>query len=270
MGDALSTLALDSFSDELQKVAQGELFHRIGQKILQGGIQKPLKMGLRALGRAGKGARSALGGTGELVDRLSHPIEGLRTGWRESSPLPALARRAKEMGYKSPQEAAALLKLDPKKYKELMAGGGEHLLALDPTAGRARSIAERLSRSGWTGAGKATKYLPVGNKGLTVGFTAMGIPGIVNAPNATPTGEGARAEMGLGEAAMGLGTLLSAGSSIGMIPATAMIMGGREVGSRLGRVIDRVRSGASVRDAVSAPSPTEAAGQLAQIQKYYG
>lgn len=277
MGDALSAIALESFSDELQKMAQGDFFRRVGQVILRRGVKPPLKAGLRLLGGIGQTTKDLLGGTGEIANRLSHPIEGMRTAWRESSPLPELTRRAKELGYDTPQAAAAALKTtDPAKYEKLMGkgwvmpGAGEHLLHVDPTAGKVRGLAERLSRSGWTGAGKATKYLPIGTKGLTVGFTAAGIPSVINAAPATPTGEGGKAEAGLAEAATGLGTLLATGGGIGIVPAMGLMMGGRAVGSRLGRVIDRVRAGASLPDAISAPSPTEAADQLAQIQKYYG
>lgn len=271
MGDPLSEQSLEAFVDELQKVsAAADVLRAAGKRIFAGGVKAPLKFGLSALGRIGQGTRTAFGGTEKLVDRVLHPIEGLRTGWMESSPLHALGQRAKEMGFRTPQEAAAALKSDPKKLKKLLAGGGEHLLGKDPSAGMVRGTAESLSRSGWTGAGRGTKYLPVGSKSLTVGFAGMGVPGVIKAQKPSPTGEGSTAEMGLGEGSMALANILSTGGGIGMVPATVGILGARAVGSRLGRVIDRMRAGAPVRQAVTAPSPTEAAEQLESIQRYYG
>jgi len=271
VGDPLSTQSLEAFADELQKMSgAADFLRQAGQKLFSGGIQKPLKMGLSGLGRIGKGTKTLLGGSEKMVNRVMHPIEGLREGWRESSPLPELARRAKEMGFGSPQAAATALKSNPKAYKKLMAGAGEHLLAPTADAGALRRTAETLSRSGWTGAGAGTKYLPVGSKSLTVGFAGMGIPGVVNAAKPSPTGEGSTAEMGLGEGAMGLANVLATGGGIGLLPATVGILGARAVGSRLGRVIDRMRAGANVRQAVNAPSPTEASEQLENVQRYYG
>jgi hypothetical protein len=132
----------------------------------------------------------------------------------------------------------------------------------------AKELAERASRSGWTGASRYTKYLPVGGKGALIGFGAAGIPGIVNAPKVTPTGEGGTFERAGG---LGLGTLgWIAGTGTGLFPSVALGFGAERVGSRLGRIVDRLRSGADIRTAVGAPSPTEAQKQLATIQHYYG
>jgi hypothetical protein len=268
VGDPLSQESLESFSEELQKMAAGEFFRRAGA-FLKSRLRHPSKMGLGAAGRIGKVSKGIFGGGDEAFKRIIHPVEGVREGWRASSPLYNMRRKAKEMGFKSVQEAAQSLKSkgDPKAYQEFL-DGGEHLLGTKPGTGRFQSLAEELSRQGWTGAGRRTKYLPVGNKGLMVGFSGMAIPDIVNAPKATPTGEGGALEQGIGELGGSLGMI--AGTGLGFVPAMGMWYGGRALSSRLGRVMDRVRSGATLKDAVMAPSPEEAASQLESIQKYYG
>lgn len=268
MGDYITAATLDAFSSELQKLAQGEVLKRFGKYLTGTVLRNPTKLSLNALGKVGRGAKGVFRGSEEAAQRVMSPIKGLKEGWRHSSPLPAMEQRAKEMGFGTAQEAASALKgTDVKKYKKLL-GGGEHLLGTPAGTGKIRATAEELSRRGWTGSGNISKYLPVGSKGLTVGFAGMGIPSIVNANKATPTGEGGALERGLGELGSAGGMIL--GSGLGIVPAMGMWYGTQRLSSRLGRVLDRLRSGASAGEAVSAPSPTEAAEQLDTIQKYYG
>lgn len=275
MGDPLSRKSLESFSDELQKLAAAGDFLRQAGKFVTSRFRNP-STPLRALGRLGKITRGVFSGGDEALRRIAHPIQGLREGWRASSPLHDLQQRATELGHGSVQEAATALKAkgDPKAYADFL-GGGEHLLGTKSGTGRIQSLAEDLSRRGWTGAGstkglgRVTKYLPVGNKSLSVGLTGMAIPDIVNAPEPTPTGEGGALETGIGELGGMLGMIAGTGK-VGLVPGAAMWYGGRKLSGRLGRVLDRVRAGSSWGDAVSAPSPEEAASQLQSIQKYYG
>jgi hypothetical protein len=60
------------------------------------------------------------------------------------------------------------------------------------------------------------------------------------------------------------------GSGKGMPAGVAAMLGLQYGGSRLGRIVDRMRAGAPMRRAISAPSPSEAAQQMGEIQKYYG
>jgi hypothetical protein len=268
VGDQLNAAMLESFSDELQKIAEGELLRRVGSFLTNKVLRNPTKLSLSAVGKVGRGTKGLFRGGEEAAKRFASPIKGLREGWRHSSPLPGIEQRAKEMGFKGVKDATQALKTtDPAKYKKLLGGGGEHLLGTAPGTGKTQALAEELSRRGWTGTGKLTKYLPVGNKGLTVGFAGMGIPSIVKSEKATPTGEGGALERGLGELGSAGGMIL--GTGLGMAPAMGLWYGAQQAGSRIGRILDRVRSGAKVRDAVSAPSPTEAADQLDSIQKYY-
>lgn len=267
MGNPLSQQSLDAFSDELQKLAQGGFLRSVG-KFITTRFRNPKKLSLGALSKIEKRT-----GTESALERLREPIKGLRRGWAMSSPLPGLESKAKELGYGSASEAAAALKGDPQKYKELFKGLlglplGEHLLGPTPGAGRVRSLAEGLSRQGWTGAGRATKYLPVGTKSLITGFSGMAIPDIVNAPKPTQTGEGAALEKGLGELGSAAGMIMGTGTRF--LPAMGLWYGGSQIGSRLGRIVDRLRAGAPLGTAVSAPSPEQAAEQLQTIQKYYG
>lgn len=269
MGDPLNEQGLDAFSDELQKLAGGATFFRRAGEILKNKLRHPSELGLRALGSIGRLSKGVFSGGDEALKRMAHPVEGLKEGWRASSPLHEMRQKAKTLGFNSVEEAAKSLqsKGNAKDYKDFMGGGGEHLLGTQPGTGRIRSIAEELSRQGWTGAGKRTKYLPVGNKAMMPGFAAMAIPDIVNAPEPTPTVGGGALETGLGELTGTLGMI--AGTGVGLAPGLGMWHVARTAGGRLGRVLDRVRGGAGFKDALTAPSPQEAEEQLQNIQQYY-
>ena len=136
---------------------------------------------------------------------------------------------------------------------------------------KVKAIAEQLSRSGWTGGGRVTKYLPLGTKGVITGFTAAEIPSIAQAAqqgSVGPTGEGGAFERGLGTAGGAAGWLM--GMPLGFLGSSGMWYGGEEAGKNVGRVIDRLRGGASLGTALTAPSPTEAREQLVNIAQNYG
>jgi hypothetical protein len=243
-------LAYDAFADELEKLAIGSILGRVGRGAL--GAGKWVGGRPKAIGK----------GLQEAGERVLHPVEGMRKGWRSLSPR---------------HEIEALKGKELKGYfrRGMLGTPGEHLkrhplgqsLTGAAREGRVKGVAEELSRRGWTGKTRATKYLPVGQKGLTVGFGGMALPDVIHAQKATPTGEGAVAEKGIGEAA-GLGGMVL-GSGLGLVPSMGLWYGAHKGGAALGRIIDRLRAGGSVGQAVRAPSPEEAARQLQTISRYY-
>jgi hypothetical protein len=117
--------------------------------------------------------------------------------------------------------------------------------------------------------GRATKYLPVGQKSMFAGFSYPAAQTVMEAKK-TPvskTMEHGVAEEGLGELA-GTGGFLAAGS-LGVAPGLGMYLATRGLGSRVGRLIDRLRGGADLRTAAYAPTQEQAMEQLENIQRYY-
>jgi hypothetical protein len=276
VGDPLNTQMLEAFADELSKMADWRSsalkgLGAAGRRI----ITAPGNLGrsiIKAPGSIGKSLSKVPGEFQELGNRFLDPVKGLSRGWAENSPTqslkvlkgPELHKLRKEL------KGAGSHFQGEKAYREESLGN-----ILKGTTkgvqegGRLRATAEELSRRGWTGQGNASKYLPVGSKGLTVGLPlALSAPDVLHAPSTTPTGEGGAFETGLGEA-LGTGGFITAGR-LGMLPGMAAYLGARHVGGGLGRVIDRLRGGASLGTAVRAPSPTEATEQLENVQRYYG
>ena len=93
---------------------------------------------------------------------------------------------------------------------------------------KVQGVADELSRRGWTGKGTgalggATKYLPVGAKGLTVGFGAMSAPTLYQAA----TGE-IPISAGVGELASNLGYVVApATKGLGMLGTLGLAEGMR-------------------------------------------
>lgn len=295
MGDSLSYETLASFYDELEKIAGPMDAVRGAAKAVWSKVrQNPVAASQKVMRHAATKAVPGEQGLQEAGRRLSKPLSGMTEGWRMSSPVYAAKSRAQRMGYSNVDDAIQGLhgkatanadelirhnKLKPemrqsfidaehKRSVDRLRGGGEHIFNPDPNAGVVKRTAERLSRAGWTGAGKRTKYLPVGMKTWVAAPPALAVPGIVNAPKPGPTSEGGGIERGLGELGMVGGLLM--GTGLKFLPATALTLGAGYVGSRLGRVLDRVRGGANAQQALMAPSPEQAASQLQDIQKYYG
>jgi hypothetical protein len=243
--------------------------------------------------------RDLAGHPNELFSRMKSGLgPALKEGWNDWAPTAKITREAKKLNFSTPAEA--LRGLDASHpmvqqtmkakgitadqavqhhLKEMMGSGltGRHQTYMaEPNVplrhayrqGGVKGLAEQLSRSGWTGETKYTKYLPVGGKAMIPGMTAMAIPGIVNAKPASPTGEGGRLEKVLGEVGSTAGMVLTGG--MGILPGTIGWGLAQKAGTRAGRVLDRLRSGATVNQALHAPSPTEAAAQLENIRKNYG
>jgi len=240
LGDPLSKQGLQSFAEELELLEKDAF---VGQALRSAG-----QWALKAPGRAGQWALKAPGRVGEGIQEtarrgaglLTSPRKTLKAGWREMGP------EAKDIP------------------AHLQAGGGGG-------GGRTKEFFKGLGRGGWTGRGEVTKYVPnvMGLKALTVGSSALALPEIAAAAKRDPTatGEGGVAELGLGEAA-GLAGMIAGGRRI--LPSMALYMLGRKAGGGAGRLIDRMRGGADLPTAVSAPSPQEAQQQLANIYRHYG
>lgn len=293
MGSSLSPEILHSFVTNLVMMDKIALDKQAVLPMAGG------RMLSRAISQIGSTSKGAIGDVGEAVKRVLSPIEyGLPTGYK------AMSLRGAREGLSKADVAKAVSKINapregfigkhipewllPRQFGregvhgyqhlkkplgigKILAGevGGKHApTALGEMGRRGKILAEEASRRGWTGAGELTKYLPVGHKGLTAAFTAAEIPGIISADKATPTGEGAFLERGLGTLG-GLGGMV-AGTGVGFIPGMAMYLGGHYLGGKSGRILDRLRSGASVGQAIRAPSPAEAEDQLRTIQEYYG
>jgi len=226
----------------------------------------------------GKAAKGGAGGLQELAHRVQHPFEGMARGWRSMAPM-ADPRTKKELvselartahGTRTPWYKLPALRLQSASH--LQQPAGTPLMSIirgEQGPGRVKALAEELSRRGWTGKTRATKYLPVGEKGMFTGFTAGAIPSIVGAKEPTPTGEGGTIERLLGETGGAAGWLLGTGTG-GMLAPMALWYGLHRGGSAAGRILDRMRAGASLQQAAEAPTPEEAGEQLGTIAKYYG
>jgi len=298
-------ISFEACTDELLRQAMEKRAFRLpgGVSALPEGIWKFLTT-------TGRSAQKAVDPT-TAVERLFHPIEGMKAGWRAAAgrhhatqtleKLRDLARQQRQFAKGSDQwkalaqERENIVKgIREPGFLSKNLGTGQHLyrhtgreiplteimrgkftgdraktLAREfAEKGRLQMGAEELSRRGWTGASRVGKYLPVGTKGLTVGFGATAVPGIINAPSPSPTGEGSTLERGLGELGSGAGIIM--GSGIGLVPGIAAWYGAHKGGAVLGRILDRLRAGGSIGQAISAPSPEEAQSQLETIQRHYG
>ena len=271
-----------------------------GRKVvntLGGGLRGLYQAGVRARYRGPEQAH-------ELLDRALNPGKGLLKGWNQMShrgsmesrqalhsrvvdrlaaegkspaqiekilgkdPLAALTAEVSAFERKTGKRSPKRFLLEHSERPAPIFGEGGLVSKQQGLGGKTRATFEELGRRGWTGEGRITKYLPVGGKGITTGFAASAIPSVVNAPRAERTGEGGALEAALGEAGGTLGFV--GGGGLGLVTGLGASVGGHKAGSKLGRTLDRLRAGASLGEAWSAPSPTEAAAQIAKIQKHYG
>ena len=281
---SMSSLSMPSFTERVIELQRGRLQEMSKEAVTRLRLAKNAP---EAMGWLAKKSPALFGGADEMLRRMLNPIHGLKAGWKELTPRTDLLnpKKLKEMrsAIKAPRTWNPLTWLKPGEHMteyqktkisptQILKGEfkGPHASKMQNQLnerGRMRMMAEEMSRRGWTGKGSVTKYLPVGGKSLMTGFSAQAIPQIVNAPKASRTGEGGALEEGLG----GLGSAVGmvAGMGGGLVPGTAMWYAMDKGGRKAGRVLDRLRSGASMSEAVKAPSPSEAADQLSNIQQYY-
>jgi len=225
-------------------------------------------------------AKEQPAGFAEATKRFVNPVYGVKAGLRDLTPADKMKHLQTVISKGGPKAEAAA------KEMKSFEGAGRHLISdkqslVDIARGRGRDIignnrnrltlgAEELSRRGWTGQGNITKYMPVGGKGMLTGFSALAIPDVVESlkKEPTPTGEGGAGETGLREL-LGAGSFV-AGSGLGLLPAMGLYAAASKAGGGIGRIVDRLRGGADLGTAVSAPSPEEAQDQLQNINRYYG
>lgn len=282
----------EAFIDELQKVAG------LSVADLKGAIDKmvtkaPSKPGILKLLNKIKppkfGKVPLLEDAPEAVARMLQPVKGTFKGWQEFNPRGGITPAAREKAlndlakpsdsilgrawhkvwgdnrhlYEHPNEVS-LREIAKKKFTGPNAKALHQELA---EKGQVPMFFEELGRRGYTGQKKLTKYLPVGNKSMAFLPAALELPNVIHAEKPSPTGEHGALENGLGMAGSTLGFI--AGGRLGIVPNMAMSMAYGKAFQRAGRTLDRMRAGASFKDAFSAPSPTEAAKQLTDITKYY-
>lgn len=101
-----------------------------------------------------------------------------------------------------------------------------------------KGLAKELSRRGWTGSGRITKYLPVGDKALVTGFTGHGL---------YQTATGPREDVGknLGSTALGNLAWVAGGAGrrgLPLLGSLGLLMGGSMAGEAVGGVYDKIRS----------------------------
>lgn len=166
---------------------------------------------------------SVLSDVAMIGRRIANPKTGLREGWK------ALAPVANQKSIANQGKGAL-----GRTWRGIV-GQGEHLsqgrLPLKGT--KVRRTVEDLSRSGWTGTGRLTKYVPIGGKSQMALGTAAGVPTVASAAQG-------RGDQGLGEAVgenvgFGLGGVLTAGTGMAGIPLT---IGAAGLAKALGRGAD--------------------------------
>ena len=252
---AINTARMSAFFDELTKEAAIIPVEGIG----------------RTLGRWGMGIKEFLShGIGwrpsqwqEAAGRIFNPLEG----WRRLSPRYETAAKALEARAANATREGRAYVHTPIKAENVPLGHILHQKA--PLTQRLGDLGTELYHRGWTATeGPVGRFVPLGGKALTTGFAATYVPEILHPKPASPTGEGGRAEAIGGGLLGGLGW--AAGTGTGMLPMTALGLGAERLGRKAGRIIDRLRTGATLKGAVTAPTENEAVKQLETIQKYYG
>jgi hypothetical protein len=189
----------------------------------------------------------------EFAGRIGNPLKGLAKGWKMMSPaetlrtgLPGATRLSEEIaGHFSPSPSTIFGKHIPglgtarTALRRTFAAAPHLQEASTPvTGGGFRQAVEELSRRGWTGEGKMTKYLPLGEKAMVgLGGVATGAETLhaLRSPEAGGPGPAERALSGLGTLGTGVMTFGTGGLGLAA-PLAAGYLGGRA-----GRVIDRLR-----------------------------
>ena len=265
MGLTLTPQMMEAFASELEMMDK------------EAGVLDSLaKFFGRGSAVAAKGTESMTG----LMGRLRHPVEGLAAGWKTMAPrgwqtaerTAEIAARGKPTGiwgrFSEPFRAGKHLTEHMGAPRPLVGEGSALTGSGAQGIGRLQGTAEELSRRGWTGKGNITKYLPVGEKGMVMGFPLATIPSYTKTEKPTPTGEGGTLQRAMGDIA-GTGAMVLTGG-LGAVAGIGSTLLGAHFAGKAGRVLDRLRGGATIGQAITAPSPTEAAAQMAKIQKYYG
>ena len=182
-------------------------------------------------GAAGAGLRGLWQGTKAVGRRFANPIQGAKEGLKTLSPLGILAgggARAQQLRSRVQQAQSGGV------FKRTFGAGGHLIEDSKPLNGLGvRGSAEELSRRGWTGGSKATKYLPVGDKAqlALLGPGAVAYDAMTDTPG-DDRGTGEKVIGGLGFAGS---SLLTAGMGL---PGFLTDMAVGELASRGGRALD--------------------------------
>ena len=209
---------MTAFRDELEKLSQEAQQQPAGMPRWK----KALILG--GLGAAGLGGAAAIapgvihgvsGGlrtTGRLLRSPASAKSVMQQGWRSMSNVNPRAienlqgsRTIPLVGRKKTQEE--ILKSQGHLVRKGSGGGLEAQkqvgLREAYRQGGGRGVAEELSRSGWTGAGPRTKYMPLGMKSWMVGLPAALAPSSLKKgdPEFTGMGRAERAGKAVGETA---------------------------------------------------------------------
>lgn len=164
-----------------------------------------------------------------LGRRMARPISGMKEGWKALEPVA------------DPKRMAHGKSMAGRAWKNLF-GQGEHLVQNQLPLNDPKSLitrgAEELSRRGWTGSGRASKYIPLGGKSQMLLGTAAGAPSVVKAVKDKEDVGGAVGE-NLG---FGLGGVLTGGTGMAAIPLTIAASSlGRSVGGAGDRLARRAK-----------------------------
>lgn len=247
MGDTLDRGQVAAFFDELEKDAAGKvIFHNLremAKRMGKGGFSR----GWNALSPTNLAKMPTESGRAmeQAVARTQAAEKALETGakatTRRVAPLQGdlFAQAGKKLP-KMPEYSGETL---PGKIRAQLAShlrAGSHLAPEHQVAGGVKGVAERLSRGGWTGEGKITKYVPLGQKSwLTLG----------SAPQVYDIGRKAVEGRKPGESGIGedIGTL--AGFTLpairfGGMPTASLVgsLGGMMAGGALGKRLDQAIS----------------------------
>ena len=211
MGDQLNHVTMQALSDELEKIARFS--------------------GLKTIGR-----------------RIMNPKKGLQEGWRAFAPSNLMSMATdggKELRQAVGKTHAAQGKKGIRAATRRTFGAGTHIS--DPGGGSVREMlkgkdlkgaAEELSRRGWTGQGRLTKYIPLGEKGQMGVWAGTTAPSLARAA----TGTQREGEVGLGEqvgeqAGWIAPSILAAG--VGGLGAMTIPLVGSALAARAGKALDR-------------------------------
>jgi len=250
---------MHAFLDELEGIEKGAGLGRMAIAAGQRLMSAPRAAGQKIMAMPGGMSKWVKKQPGEFVEagkRMMSPIKSTKAGWRHMSPAKQVAHLKSTGAPKA-------------KIREYTKGMGRHITDR-PTkgAGRITRAAEAMSRRGWSGKGNLSKYVPLySQKGMYAGFGGLSAKGVYDASKQKPTttGEGGVAETGLGEL-LGTGAMIAGTGGLGLLPGMAMWYGGQQLGSKAGRIVDRLRGGADLDTAARAPSPQQAQGMLDSLE----
>lgn len=247
---------LDAFRDELEKVGQQpQQPQKQPQKLTAANLAAMGALGLGAGYLALKGGPGVYRGAKAGLQRVGRLRSGagakqvMREGWQAMQGATPETAKALAKPRAAKKRMFGLLEPARKSQAHLVTGGGGKSLRPRAQAGireawrqgGVKGTAEELSRAGWTGKGRASKYLPVGMKSWMVGMPAAFLPGEMKKTDPHFTGRG-RAERTLGAIGRDLGWVASMPISGGLGPMIGggMVMGtaGSLAGRAIGRPID--------------------------------